>query len=115
MNSLESARVEHLKRSRAAIDQEITRLERESADRQRNAEVKMSYVAVVCDGCHGRGEVTTGGADILSDPPVSESCEECGGEGYKLARRFERKRYYSYEELQYEGADLRDQADREPN
>lgn len=48
-------------------------------------------VKVECDSCDGTGEIWTGGADILSDPPEKDVCDGydgCGGTGYKLAKKF---------------------------
>lgn len=45
-------------------------------------------VQVVCLGCAGTGVQERGGADIISDPPYEDDCEDCEGNGFRWAMRW---------------------------
>ena len=70
-----------VKKELAAVDTEITAMDKEK-------DTGKYCFKVVCMDCDGSGTATSGGADVVSDPPVEVDCECCDGEGYKLAVKF---------------------------
>ena len=99
MNSIDE--LKNLKAQKRQLNGRITVIEKELAEKEKAVILKLNYVKVVCLMCNGKGMVTIGGADIMSDPPETIPCTECAGKGYLLARKFNgecRERKIGYDE-----------------
>ena len=92
-----------LKREQKRISGEIRKRKKADEEKRKNVVLTTQYAKVVCLGCYGRGEVTHGGADIISDPPEDLLCESCGGAGYKNRELWSGAREYKLEFDQGEG------------
>lgn len=66
-------------------------LKAEIAGRDESDLRRQHCVKVVCLTCCGTGQVTCGGADLISDPPYQENCDECNGAGYRWAVKWSSK------------------------
>ena len=86
-----------LKKQQSEIAKKISLIEKEAKEKRKEDFLANFYVKVVCNSCEGTGEITTGGADIISDPPENDTCDECGGNGYFNRRKWDGIKEYDME------------------
>jgi DnaJ-class molecular chaperone len=82
-------KLNELKAEKARLEKEIKKEELRLLEDKKRDSLAKYYVRIVCLTCEGLGEVSRGGADIESDPPYEDLCEDCNGKGFLFARNFE--------------------------
>ena len=68
---------ENLRSQHARIEYAIEKILQTDAEVKKAKQLDAHYEKIVCLICFGTGQVITGGADIVSDPPDEVPCENC--------------------------------------
>lgn len=84
-------KLNELKAEKARLEKQIKAEQKRQEEARKKYYLENYYSKIVCRQCEGTGEICRGGADILSDPPYEDSCDDCEGRGFIYMKTFESK------------------------
>lgn len=81
--------LEELKKEKERIEQLIQEKEEGEHKKVKKKILEQYYEKIVCLFCNGIGQYWSGGADMISDPPIPYPCDDCQARGWIYARRYD--------------------------